>query len=144
MITLLDASVLIPLGDAGHEQEAAALRFFENEAVPGGWATCPLTENAFLRILSQPSYPRTLGSPGEARRILNRLLAAPGHQFWADDVSLMDARIFPTLPASKHLTDLYLLGLAVKHGGRFATFDQNIDASLIPGGPQAFYLIPSE
>lgn len=141
MITLLDASVLIPLGDAGHEHEAAALRFFENEAVPGGWATCPLTENAFLRILSQPSYPRTLGSPTEARRILIRLLGSPGHQFWPDDVSLTDTRFFPALPASKRLTDLYLLALAVKHGGRLATFDASIDASLIPGGPQAFYLI---
>lgn len=143
MITLLDASVLIALGDAGHDHEAAAMRFFENEAVPSGWVTCPLTENAFLRILSQPSYPRTLGSSMEARRVLLRLLASPGHQFWPDDVSLTDTRLFPALPASKHLTDLYLLGLAVKHGGRFATFAQNIDASLVPGGPQAFHLIPS-
>jgi toxin-antitoxin system PIN domain toxin len=143
MITLLDVSVLIPLGDAGHDHEAAALRFFQDEAVPGGWATCPLTENAFVRILSQPSYLRSLGSPAEARRVLLRLLASPGHQFWPDDISLSDTRLFPALPASKHLTDLYLLALAVKHGGRFATLDENIDPSLIPGGPQAFCLIPS-
>lgn len=142
MITLLDVSVLIALGDAGHDHEAAAMRFFENEAVPGGWATCPLTENAFLRILSQPRYLRTLGSPDEARRVLLRLLASPGHQFWPDDISLSDTRFFPALPASRHLTDLYLLALAVKHGGRFASFDAGIDASLIPGGPQAFLLIP--
>ena len=53
MITLLDASVLIALGDAGHVHESAAMSFFEREAVPGGWATCPITENAFLRILSR-------------------------------------------------------------------------------------------
>lgn len=142
MITLLDASVLIALGDAGHEHEAAALRFFQDQAVPGGWATCPLTENAFLRILSHPSYPRTLGTTAEARRVLDRLLAAPGHQRWPDDVSLTDARLFPVLPASRRLTDLYLLGLAVKHDGRFATFDQGIDASLVPGGPAAVHLVP--
>lgn len=62
MITLLDASVLIALGDAGHVHEKAALRFFEKEAIAGGWATCPMTEIAFLRILSHPSYPRTLGT----------------------------------------------------------------------------------
>jgi predicted nucleic acid-binding protein len=78
MITLLDASVLIALGDAGHGHEAAALHFFQDEAVPGGWATCPLTENAFLRILSHPSYLRSLGSPANARRVLLRLLASPG------------------------------------------------------------------
>lgn len=142
MITLLDANVLIALGDAGHHHEAAAMRFFQNEAVPGGWATCPLTENAFLRILSQPAYHRGLGSPAEARQVLFRLLASPGHQFWPDDLSLTDTRFFPRLPSSKHLTDLYLLGLAVKHGGRFATFDQSIDASLIPGGPAACCIIP--
>ena len=73
MITLLDVSVLIALGDAGNVHEGAAMRFFEREAVTGGWATCPTTENAFLRILSHPSYPRTLGSPVEARRVLSRL-----------------------------------------------------------------------
>lgn len=143
MITLLDASVLIPLGDAGHDHEAAALRFFQDEAVPGGWATCPLTENAFVRILSQPGYLRSLGSPAEARRVLLRLLASPGHQFWPDDLSLSDTRFFPSLPSSRCLTDLYLLALAVKHGGRFATFDAGIDASLVPGGPAAFCLLPS-
>ncbi|MBM3823631.1 MAG: PIN domain-containing protein [Verrucomicrobia bacterium] len=141
MITLLDASVLIALGDAGHEYEAAASRFFEKVAVPNGWATCPLTENAFLRILSQPSYPRTLGSSLEARRVLLRLLACPGHQFWPDDASLSDTSLFSTLPASRHLTDLYLLGLAVKHGGRLATFDASIDPALIPGGPAAYHVI---
>ena len=86
-------------------------------------------------------YLGGLGSPMEVRPLLDALRAAPGHQFWPDDVSLSDRRLFPALPASRHLTDLYLLGLAVKHGGRFATFDQNIDASLIPGGRAALFII---
>jgi len=117
MITLLDARVLIALGDAGHVHESAALRFFEREAVTGGWATCPTTENAFLRILSHPSYPQSLGSPVEARRLLSRLISAPGHQFWPDDLTLTDDRLHPELPGSKHLTDHFHLLLAVKHGG---------------------------
>jgi len=143
MITLLDASVLIALGDAGHVHEAAAMRFFEREAVTGGWATCPTTENAFLRILSHPSYPRTLGSPVEARRVLSRLMAAPGHQFWPDDLTLTEERLHPQLPGSKHLTDYVLLALAVKHGGRFATFDTGINAALVPGGQAVLHLIPT-
>jgi hypothetical protein len=47
------------------------------------------------------------------------------------------------LPASEDLTDIYLLGLAVKHGGRFATFNARIDASVVPGGPAAYGIIPS-
>jgi uncharacterized protein len=46
-----------------------------------------LSDNAFLRILSHPSYPGSLGSPMEARRVLSRLMAAPGHQFWPDDLT---------------------------------------------------------
>lgn len=144
MIQLLDANVLIALGDANHPHRVAALRFFESVAILDGWATCPLTENAFIRILGARTYAGGPGSTEAARRILSSALAAPGHQFWPDDISLSDTRLFPSLPASKHLTDLYLLGLAVKHGGRFATFDEHIDASLVPGGPQALYLIPSE
>jgi len=58
-------------------------------------------------------------------------------------LSLADRSVFPALPASKHLTDLYLLGLAVKHGARFATFDHSMDASILPGGPAAYFPIAS-
>jgi len=143
MIYLLDANVLIALGDSNHPHRATALRLFEHYATVEGWATCPLTENAFVRILGGSSYPGSPCSTLEARRILVSLLNAPGHQFWPDDLSLTDTRFFPALPVSKHLTDLYLLGLAVKHGGCLATFDRHIDPALIPGGPNAFHLIPS-
>lgn len=144
MIHLLDVNVLIALGDANHPHRAAALWFFEKLATLDGWATCPLTENAFLRILGSSSYPNGPGSTAEARRLLDALRAAPGHLFWADDVSLSDTRLFPSFPGSKNLTDFYLLGLAIKHGGRLATFDTSIDASLVPGGPAAHYLIPAQ
>lgn len=36
------------------------------------------------------------------------------------------------------------LGLAVKRGGRLATFDTGIDPSWVPGGAAALYLIPTE
>lgn len=143
MIQLLDVNVLIGLGDANHPHRAAALHFFEKCATVEGWATCPLTENAFLRILGAGSYPAGPGSTQAARRLLDTMRAAPGHQFWPDDLSLTSPGPFPNLPAPRHLTDLYLLALAAKHGGRFATFDQGIDPSLIPGGPTAYYRIPT-
>jgi uncharacterized protein len=144
MIQLLDANALIALGDANHPHREAALRFFKESATVHGWATCPLTENAFLRILGSSSYPHGPGSPTEARLLLSRLRAVPGHQFWSDDLSLSDARFFPVLPASRHLTDLYLLGLAVKHGGCLATFDAGIDCSWVTGGAAALHLIPTD
>ncbi len=141
MITLLDASVLIALGDAGHAHAEAALHFFQHRAVREGWATCPLTENAFLRIQGRSGSVGSLGSTFQARRVLASLLGAPGHCFWPDDLSLVNDRLLPVLPPAGDLTDLYLLALAVKHGGRLATFDQRIDPALVPGGAAALYLV---
>jgi len=141
MIQLLDANVLIALGDANHPHRAAALLFFEHRAVREGWATCPLTENAFLRIQGRSGSGRRIGSTREARTVLASLLAAPGHHFWPDDLSLMDDSVFPVFPPSADLTDLYLLALAVKHGGRLASFDTRIDPALVPGGPAAYFII---
>ena len=141
MIRLLDANVLIALADLDHVHAASALRFFEQTAVRHGWATCPLTENAFLRIVGGASYPGGPGTTGEARRMLHSLRGAPGHQFWPDTVSLVDSKVFPDLPAAKDLTDTYLLGLAVKNGGRLATFDRHFDPARIPGGAQALEIL---
>lgn len=143
MIHLLDINVLIALCDPAHPHAAAARKFFEAGLARQGWATCPLVENGFLRIFGSRRYPGGPGSPKSARFLLAGLLATPVHQFWQDDLTLMAAGVFPTLPASEDLTDLYLLGLAVKHGGRFATFDARIDATIIPGGPAAYCNIPS-
>lgn len=140
MTTLLDVGALIALVDAGHVHHHAASRFFR-KAHPLGWATCPLTENGFLRILGRPNGGLGANSTTVARTLLAGMLAKPGHQFWPDEVSLMDVRTFPSLPSSKHFTDLYLLALAVRHGGRFATFDEHVEASLITGGPAAYHII---
>jgi toxin-antitoxin system PIN domain toxin len=141
MITLLDVNVLIALVDTAHVHHAAAKRFFPT-AQSHGWLTCPLTENGFLRILGRPGADYGLDSPTAARTLLQSLLDTPGHQFLPDNLSLMNTRLFPTLPSSKHLTDLYLLALAVKHRARLATFDTGIDASLVPGGSAALFIIP--
>ena len=143
MIHLLDINVLIALCDPAHPHATAARVFYRSGLAQNGWATCPLVENGFLRIFGSRNYPGGLGSPQAVRSILDGLLATPGHQFWPDDITLMAASAFPNLPASDDLTDLYLLGLAVKRGGCFATFDRRIDASLIPGGPAAYCRIPT-
>lgn len=138
---LLDANLLIALGDADHVHHGRATRFFETRAVVVGWASCPLTENAFLRILGHPNYEGGPGSPELARRSLRSITAAPGHQFWPDSISLADIRCVPKLAASKQLTDLYLLALALQHGGKLATLDRRIDPALVPGGRAAHHIV---
>lgn len=137
MIHLLDVNVLIALCDPAHPSAREAQIFFGAGLSRNGWATCPLVENGFLRIFGSRKYPGGPGSPQAARPILAGLLAHPGHQFWADDFTLLETPLIPDLPSSDHLTDIYLLALAVKHKGRLATFDRNINASLLPGGATA-------
>jgi toxin-antitoxin system PIN domain toxin len=142
MIHLLDANVLIALMDTTHAHHTAAIRFFPT-AQRNGWATCPLVQNAFVRIFGQPGYRNGPGSPDLARQLLAHYLDSSSHQFLPDDISLCDLARFPSLTGPKALTDLYLLALAVKHGTRFATFDAGINPSLIPGGTAAYHLIPT-
>jgi len=87
---LLDVNVLIALGDPDHVRRQAAEKFLAI-GQSHGWATCPLTENAFLRILGHPAYPKGPGKPQRVRRLLSKLTALPGHQFWPDDISLSDS-----------------------------------------------------
>ena len=134
---LLDVNVLIALCDPAHPHVTAARTFFAGGLARNGWATCPLVENGFLRIFGSRKYPGGPGSPQAASQILASLLATPGHQFWPDDFTLLAPGVFPNLPASDDLTNIYLLGLAVNHRGRIATFEAGIDSSLVPGGPAA-------
>jgi hypothetical protein len=52
------------------------------------WATCPMTENGVLRIVGDPKYPNSVGSPAACAPILAGLVGLPGHVFWADAISL--------------------------------------------------------
>jgi predicted nucleic acid-binding protein len=114
-------------------------------AAKGGfaWATCPLTENGVLRVVGQPRYPNSPGSPTAVMPILAGLCALPGHIFWPDDIILMDsARIDAGRPlSSSQLTDSYPLALAHAHQGRLATFDRRLVTDAVHGGSQAIHLI---
>lgn len=143
-IKLLDLNVLIARQDADHEHHERVCRWMRDD-LDDGWATCPLTENGFVRILGHSSYPGWAGNPERAAIALRRLIAVlPGHAFLADEVSLLDTTILPSLAGvgSRSLTDLYLLALALHHGVVFATLDARINPGLVPGGPAAFLVVP--
>ena len=140
---LLDINVLIARQDADHEHHARASQWLNANAA-AGWATCPVTENGFVRILGQPSYPGWPGTPEAAAKVLRGLIASiPGHRFLPDEISLLDHAVFPSLQGvgARAVTDLYLLALAVHHGVRFATLDSRINPALIAGGPATYELL---
>ena len=138
---LLDINILLALSDSCHVHHQRARSWFLSPARQA-WATCPITENGFVRILGQAAYPGFHGDTEEARLVLKSLVLYPGHQFWSDDLSLLDTKAIPELSGSKHLTDLYLLALAIKRKAFFATLDQRIDPQLIPEGPEAYVVLP--
>jgi toxin-antitoxin system PIN domain toxin len=130
---LLDVNVLVALFDPDHLHHEVAHDWFANSA-SDGWATCPLTENGFVRVLSNPAYGAVVSRASELVDRLRRFCKGPRYQFWADDISLRDERLFdPSFLTGRQLTDIYLLGLARKHRGRLATFDRTIPLKAVVG-----------
>jgi uncharacterized protein len=122
---LLDVNVLVALFDAGHVHHEAAHDWFADNR-KNGWATCPMTENGFVRVLANPKSGVTERAPAILQR-LRTFCASGDHQFWPDTLSLRDD-CFNLSVAQGHrqLTDIYLLGLAAKMNGVLATFDRSI------------------
>jgi predicted nucleic acid-binding protein len=140
-VYLLDVNILIPLIHPTHEFAPAAKAWFE-QIRADGWATCPQTENGLIRILSGPKYPTPSNDPVYYAGLLRELTQMGNHLFWPDDISSRDILNNDMQLKSKDFPDLYLLTLAIKHGGKFATFDQNVPAHIVPGGMDAIEAIP--
>jgi toxin-antitoxin system PIN domain toxin len=133
MRALLDVNVLIALLDADHVHHRAATDWLAREG-QAGWASCAITQNGCLRILAHARYPNAQPIAVIAGR-LTEATAHPVHAFWADDISMLDAmRVDPTrIHGSNRITDIYLLALAVAHGGRLVTFDRSIAVDAVVG-----------
>lgn len=126
-VHLLDVNVLIALFDPGHIHHDAAHHWFSSVG-SRAWATCPLTENGFVRILSNPAYAGRRTTVADAADRLGQLTRRKGHAFWADDASLLDPSRFTSRELNGHreITDAYLLALAVSNSGALATFVSGI------------------
>jgi toxin-antitoxin system PIN domain toxin len=140
---LLDVNVLIALMDPAHEFHAPAHAWFQHNR-HHGWATCPITENGCVRILSKPGYPFPGLTVARVRDMLAEFAAAEGHRFWPDSVSILEANRFHLAGAGpKNLTDLYLLRLAASFKGRLITFDRTIRWQWVTGcGPDDLEVLP--
>lgn len=120
MTTLLDANVLIAIATPSHVHHAAAETWFSS--LDGGFATCPITQGALMRLIL-----RTGGTRGQALAVLSDLVAAAQHSFWPDDVGY-DAIRLEGVMGHGQLTDAYLAGLARSRRGALATFDRGLAA----------------
>lgn len=124
--------MLIALFDASHLNHDAAHRWF-GETGRQSWATCPITENGFVRVLSHPSYPSVQATPNELADRLSAFVGQRGHIFWPDDISLLsdlDPGSRVRLVGSQQVADFYLAALAHHHDGLLATFDGSLQRTL--------------
>ncbi len=140
MRALLDVNVLIALLDSDHASHDSAISWFSKHAREG-WASCPITQNGCIRIMSNPGYP----NPLPVQAVIEHLAEACHqdiHEFWPDEVSLLDSDVVfwpdevslldsdvvdsTRIHGPRQLTDIYLLALAVQHEGRLVTFDTSI------------------
>ena len=133
MRALLDVNVLIALHDCDHVHHTRAANWLDAHSAPG-WASSPLTQNGCLRIMSQGAYinPQPLAV---LVQMLQNSTATPWHALWPDNLSILDASALrhSHMHSPKQLTNLYLLGLAVKHQGCLVSFDQRIPLSAVRG-----------
>jgi uncharacterized protein len=128
---LLDVNVLIALLDSDHASHDSAIKWFAKHAREG-WASSPITQNGCIRLMSNPGYP----NPLPIQAVIERLAEACRqdiHEFWPDDVSLLDPHVVDTtrIHGPRQLTDIYLLALAVQHDGRLVTFDSGIPLTAV-------------
>ena len=137
-VALLDVNVLVALFDPDHVHHEVAHEWFAGTG-RAGWATCPLTEAGFLRVLSNPAYGGTVIRASDLAGRLRRFCGSGGHVFWPDEVSLLDESVFDLSRSAGHrqLTDIYLLGLAHARGGCLATLDRAIPIRAVRGATAA-------
>ena len=132
-VALLDVNVLVALFDADHIHHDLAHDWFREQRGQG-WATCPITQAGFIRIVSNPAFSRDAVQPREAIQVLSANTVAKDHAFWPDEIPVAEAVAFTGVRLMGHqqVTDAYLLGLAIRRGGVLATLDQGIAALMEP------------
>ncbi len=131
--SLYDVNILIALFDPHHLRHEQVLHWHEQHA-HAGWASCPITQNGLVRIMSQAKYSNPQ-SMRDMLGVVHHFSADASHEFWADDVSAADPlRIDADVALTANmLTDVYLLALAVKNNGRLITLDSRISHRAVVG-----------
>lgn len=126
-VHLLDANVLVALMWPTHDDHARVQKWFMRNQ-DSGWATCPITEAALVRILSNPAFSRDALSLHQAMAVLESNVGHPKHRFWTDEISVLDALtpLKKRLVGHRQVTDAYLVALAEHHKGKLATMDRAV------------------
>lgn len=126
-VFLLDVNVLIAMSWPAHVAHEKVQQWFGRHA-RAAWATCPFTETAFVRIISNPAFSPNALTTADAFQLLESNLKHSGHKFWPDDIGVLEAtRNFQSqIAGHQQVTDAYLMGLALHRKGKLATLDSGM------------------
>ena len=132
-IALLDVNVLLALFDPEHVHHDIAHDWFAGSS--RGWASCPMTENGFLRTANVAAQKGEFVPAASLIDHLRRFQVATRHEFWNDEVSVIDDARFDArrIHGNRQITDVYLLALAVAHNAELVTFDSRIPLLAVKG-----------
>jgi toxin-antitoxin system PIN domain toxin len=135
--SLLDVNVVVALLDRDHIHHLLARSWLERE-IGQGWASCAITQNGVIRVLSTPRYPNAV-TTAEAADLLASATRESHHLYWPCDLSLVDPQVVDRsyLHGPRQITDVYLLALATSKGGRFVTFDAAVPVAAVRGASAA-------
>ena len=133
MTALPDVNVLLALAWSHHPHHARAQDWFRREGA-AAWATCLLTQSAFLRLSLNPMVVNVAIDSAGAVALLGAFVAHPGHRFVAPSVAWTDASLKDLLArivGYRQMTDATLLAIAKSENLQLTTFDQSV-ASICP------------
>ena len=134
MRCLLDGKILIALLDGNHVFHTRVHGWLGPHQ--GGIATCAITQNSTMRIMSQPRYSSVISlTAARVKQQLQMGLTSQDHVYWPCNQSLLDDKLFDwsRIHGPAQLTDIYLLGLAVRHKACLVTLDRNIAINTVHG-----------
>jgi hypothetical protein len=123
-VFLLDANVLLALAWPNHPfHQRAVARLTRRERYR--WATCLLTQAAFVRLSSNPAVIPGAKSPAEAGRMLGSLIHDADHVFLEATTKRLAQlqELLARCHGHNQVNDAFLIWLASCHGASLLTFD---------------------
>ncbi len=141
---LLDVNVLAALMWPAHQNYAAAHAWSQRRG-HARWATCPLTELGFLRLIMNRSFSREALTFNNAVALLRQAVSQDAHEFWGDGLSVTSSieKLASHIQGHGQITDAYLLCLAKHHKGVLATFDQGLSSFAVSEFALSLEVIPA-
>ena len=107
------------------------------------WATCSITQAAYLRLLMNPRVAGFEIAASEVLSGLSDLTSLDDHVFLVDDAPPAEPTIsFSRLKGPKQVTDMHMVDLAAQHNAVLTTMDGRMAQALTSQDRRPIELIP--